>query len=241
MGPRIVFVGGGSHQWTPTLVLDIANTPSLTDAEIVLDDLDGARLPRMAVDLDVSARHGLFMPGGDTVGPAGISRALRNIPALLSIARDMETACPDAWMLNLTNPMTTRCRAVTRETSIKTAGLCHEVLIMRLSCAGLLDAAPSEIDPVVTGVNHLPVVTELRVGGSDDGLARLLDLVEGRADASAPLPWGNAVRAPRPVGPGQMGDEHLPHTTWTKQTLLDGELVDALLAGTARWLPQFAT
>ena len=54
-------------------------------------------------------------------------RALRNIPVLVGIARDMEELCPDAWMLNITNPMTTLCRAMTRETSIKTVGLCHEI------------------------------------------------------------------------------------------------------------------
>ena len=54
-------------------------------------------------------------------------RALRNIPVLVGIARDMEELCPDAWMLNITNPMTTLCRAMTHETSIKTVGLCHEI------------------------------------------------------------------------------------------------------------------
>ena len=55
-------------------------------------------------------------------------RALRNIPVLVGIARDMAEICPDAWMLNITNPMTTLCRAVTRETDVKTVGLCHEIV-----------------------------------------------------------------------------------------------------------------
>ena len=64
---------------------------------------------------------------GDSVGPGGIMRALRNIPVLVGIARDMEELCPDAWMLNITNPMTTLCRSMTHETGIKTVGLCHEI------------------------------------------------------------------------------------------------------------------
>ena len=59
----------------------------------------------------------------------GIMRALRSIPVYLGIARDIEELCSDAWLLTVSNPMTALCRAVTRETSIKTVGLCHEVTI----------------------------------------------------------------------------------------------------------------
>ena len=98
---------------------------------------------------------------GDTVGPGGINRALRNIPVLVGIARDMEAVCPDAWMLNITNPMTTLCRAVTRETAIKTVGLCHEVTMAQFTLSQLLDADFRDIDLTVTGVNHLPIVTDI--------------------------------------------------------------------------------
>ncbi len=139
MGPRIAIVGGGSNQWVPILVEDIANTPALAAAEIVLADIHGSKLPKMAryvehvarlkgvplsvrtttdqiealdgadfvivcistggldtmaIDLDIGARHGMRMLIGDTVGPCGISRALRNVPVLLDIARDMERVCP---------------------------------------------------------------------------------------------------------------------------------------------------
>ena len=73
----------------------------------------------MRHDLEIPERHGIKQSVGDTVGPGGIMRALRNIPVLVGIARDMEELCPDAWMLNITNPMTTLCRAVTRETTVQ--------------------------------------------------------------------------------------------------------------------------
>ena len=88
---------------------------------------------------------------------------------LVGIARDMEELCPDAWMLNITNPMTTLCRAVTRETTIKTVGLCHEVADRAVLLSLLLDADFRAIELEVTGVNHLPIITALRVDG-DDGL-----------------------------------------------------------------------
>lgn len=233
MAPRIVIVGGGSYQWAPTLLLDVANTPALHDAELVLMDVDPAPLPKMVDlveriaklrgvdlhatattdrraalegadfvvvtistggfasmrhDLEVPARHGIRQSVGDTVGPGGVSRALRNIPVLVGIARDMEQLCPDAWMLNITNPMTALCRAVTRETSIQTVGLCHEVTITRHVLASLLGVEAGDLDLTVTGVNHFPVVTAVRVDGRD-GLAELRDLAEHADErADEPLP-----------------------------------------------------
>jgi alpha-galactosidase len=223
-GPRIAFVGGGSRQWIPTLVADVALTPSLHEAEIVLEDVDAGRLPQveayvehvarglgtgitvrsttdqlnaldgadfvvvcvstgglesMRFDLEVPVRHGITMPHGDTVGPSGICRSLRNVPVLLDVARDMEAvAAPGAWMLNLTNPMTVLCRAVARETAVPVVGLCHEVTIMQGVLCGLLGARAEELDVLVAGVNHLPVVTEVTV----DGAPRLLDLRDALDD-----------------------------------------------------------
>jgi alpha-galactosidase len=237
MGPRIVVIGGGSFQWVPKLFCDLANTASLADAEVVLEDVAAEPLADMADfaqqiverarvgitvrattdqraalegadyvvvcistggfgsmqhDLAVPERHGLRQSVGDTVGPGGISRALRNIPVLLGIARDMEALCPDAWLLNITNPMTALCRAVTRETSIKTVGLCHEVTMAQFTLSQLLDADFRDFDLTVTGVNHLPMVTEMRIGG-DDGFARLHELLadaDARGDEPAHLPEG---------------------------------------------------
>src|SRR5581483_5983205 len=224
---KIVIVGGGSYQWVPTLTTDLALTPSVRGAEIVLEDIDGARLARtapvvehiseltgagfkvrtttsqrdalqgadfvlvnittggfasMALDLDIPWRYGIRQPGGDTMGPGGINRALRNVSVLAGIARDMEECCPGAWLLNLTNPMTALCRAATKTTAIKTVGLCHEVTNFRGVLTLLTGADWNRIDFSVTGVNHVPVVTDIDLGDGRDGIAYLRDIVEGRVD-----------------------------------------------------------
>jgi alpha-galactosidase len=250
---KIVIVGGGSFQWVPTLVTDLALTPSVRGAEIVLEDIDAARLARttplaqhisdligagftvgattdqrqalrgadfvmvnittggfesMALDLDIPWRHGIHQPGGDTLGPGGISRALRNVPVMVGIARDMEECCPDAWLLNLTNPMSALCRAVTKMTSIKTIGLCHEVTNFLGVLTLLTGANWNAIELSVTGVNHVPVVTAIDLGDGRDGLGYLRDIVEGRVDLDIDL--GFDLGADLHERPGSFGEERVP-------------------------------
>ena len=100
---------------------------ALDGADFVIVTISTGGFDSMAVDLDVPARYGIRQSVGDTVGPGGINRSLRNIPVLVGVAEDMGKVCPDAWMLNITNPMTCLTRAVCRQTAIKTVGLCHEV------------------------------------------------------------------------------------------------------------------
>ena len=78
-------------------------------------------------DIEIPKKYGVDTNIGDTRGPSGIFRALRTMPVMLDICRDMERVCPDAILLNYTNPMARLCRAMQRETKIKVTGLCHSV------------------------------------------------------------------------------------------------------------------
>jgi alpha-galactosidase len=162
---------------------------SLEGADFVIVTISTGGFDSMAADLEVPARHGIRQSVGDTVGPGGISRSLRNVPVLVGVAQDMEAICPDAWMLNITNPMTCLTRAVCRQTAVKAVGLCHEVGNWTMDLAIALGKTHEAVQPTVAGVNHFPVVTALEVDGAD-GFAILADMVEeaGGLTALAPHP-----------------------------------------------------
>src|SRR5262245_29677831 len=174
---------------------------ALAGADFVTVCISTGGLDSMACDLDVSARFGLPLPIGDTVGPAGISRALRNVPVLVGIARAMERHCPDAWMLNVTNPLTALTRAVTRETAINAVGLCHEVQNCRFFVSQMLDASYGDVELRVTGVNHLPLIVGIEVDGRDR-FADLVDVAHERVDLDVPLPFLDRVFAGPVVSTG---------------------------------------
>jgi alpha-galactosidase/6-phospho-beta-glucosidase family protein len=154
---------------------------ALDGADFVIVCISTGGFRSMAVDLEVPARHGITQTVGDTVGPGGINRALRNVPVLVGIGKAMEEHCPDAWMFNITNPMTCLTRSVCRETSIKTVGLCHEVGNFCMDFAIALGRPFEAVSCSVTGINHFPVLTSLELDGADgfDVLRKLVDEVGG--------------------------------------------------------------
>jgi len=162
---------------------------ALEGADFVIVTISTGGFESMRVDLDVPTRYGIRQSVGDTVGPGGINRALRNIPVIADIARDVEDVCPDAWLLNITNPMTVLTRTVTEVSNCKVVGLCHEVGNWCLDVALMLGVPQHAVRPTVSGVNHLPVVPALEIDGGD-GIAVLRELVDevGGLQALRPAP-----------------------------------------------------
>ena len=162
---------------------------ALEGADFVIVTISTGGFESMTADLDIPARYGIRQSVGDTVGPGGINRSLRNIPVLVGVAEDMEKVCPDAWLLNITNPMTCLTRSICRQTSIKAVGLCHEVGNWSMDLAIALGKPAEAVRPTVAGVNHFPVVTALDVDGENgfDILHTMVDEAGGLA-ALAPGP-----------------------------------------------------
>jgi alpha-galactosidase len=129
-------------------------------------------------DVRIPEGHGVWQTVGDSVGPGGVFRALRHVPELVAIARDMEDLCPDAWLFNYTNPLTPLVRSVHKTSPIKCVGLCHGVLHTRAAIAHDLGLRPADLGLTAAGLNHLAWVLDLRHGG-EDVYPRFRELVHG--------------------------------------------------------------
>ncbi len=105
-------------------------------------------------DVEIPKRYGVDINVGDTRGPSGIFRALRTIPVMIDIARDIEQVAPRAILLNYTNPMAMLCRALQRETKVTVTGLCHSVQGTAMMLARWIGVPYGEIDYVCAGINH---------------------------------------------------------------------------------------
>jgi alpha-galactosidase len=102
-------------------------TEALPNADFVIVSVAVDRLETWKLDWQIPLKHGVRHVLGENGGPGGLSHALRNIPILLAIAKDIERLAPNAMLLNFTNPMTRLCMAVARETHVRFVGLCHQI------------------------------------------------------------------------------------------------------------------
>jgi len=118
-------------------------------------------------DTDAVEKLGIIMTTGDTVGPSGLSQALRIIPIFVDIAQDMEKYCPDAFLLNHSNPMSAICRAVNKYTSIRAIGYCHNVAGDLRYFAKVLEIPWQELDVTAAGPNHCVWLLDIRHQGRD--------------------------------------------------------------------------
>ncbi len=118
-------------------------------------------------DIMIPMKYGIDINVGDTRGPSGIFRAFRTIPTMLDICQDMEELCPNAIMLNYTNPMAMLCHAMHRKSSIKVTGLCHSVQGTAHMLASWLGIDPFEMDYVSAGINHMSWYVKLEHKGRD--------------------------------------------------------------------------
>jgi alpha-galactosidase len=118
-------------------------------------------------DIEIPKQYGIDINVGDTRGPSGIFRALRTIPKMLEIVRDMEKVCPNAVLLNYTNPMAMLCRAMQGSTQIPVTGLCHSVQGTSTMLAEWIGAPYDEITYTCAGINHQAFYLKYQWKGQD--------------------------------------------------------------------------
>ena len=142
---------------------------ALRNANYVVNAIQvGGYDPCTIIDFEIPKKFGLKQTIADTLGIGGIMRALRTIPVMVDFGHDMEEVCPDAWLLNYTNPMAMLTGAMLRMTNVKTVGLCHSV---QVCASGLLTQLGMEYDDSVqwkiAGINHQAWLLELTKDGVD--------------------------------------------------------------------------
>jgi len=179
--PDRLETGVAIARWTNDAVGAAARISSTLDRRAALEGADyvinmvqvGGHEATL-VDFELPLRHGLRQTIGDTLGVGGIFRALRTIPVLLGTAQDMEEACPDAWLLNYTNPMAMLCWAVYEGSPInRVVGLCHSVQGTTRRLAELVGVPFDEVTFLGAGINHQTFI--LRFERRGENLYPLLD------------------------------------------------------------------
>jgi alpha-galactosidase len=158
-------IAAGNYPATVTATLD--RVEALRDADVVLTTILSGSTEVWRHDIEIPKKYGVDINVGDTRGPSGIFRFLRTLPPMMEIVRDMERVCPNAVLLNYTNPMAMLCGALQRQTSITVTGLCHSVQGSAMMLADWIGAPYDEIDYLCAGINHQAWYLEYRWKGQD--------------------------------------------------------------------------
>jgi alpha-galactosidase len=182
-------------------------------------------------DVFIPRKYGIYAPVGDTVGPGGSSRALRMVPAMVEIARDVLDLAPKALFFNYSNPMAVICRAVHKATGANVIGLCHGVQRVASIIAEFLDETLSDMQYTAIGINHLTWFTQVAFRGKD-AMPRLCEFARQR------IAWG----VPNGLMPGYpfAAMDWPQHNLFSLELLLRfGAIPSALDRHVTEFFPQF--
>jgi alpha-galactosidase len=131
----------------------------------------------LAIDQGIPLEYGLDQSVADTIGPGGVFKALRTVPALLDICEDIERACPDALLLQYTNPMAMACWAIAEATDVQAVGLCHSVQRTTEQLAEYIGVPRESVSAWVAGINHMAWFLRFEHDG-EDAYPELWDALE---------------------------------------------------------------
>ena len=150
----------------PRVTASLDRRETLDGADYVINSVQVGGHAATVRDYEIPARHGVRQTIGDTLGIGGIVRTLRTAPVMLGIGNDMAEVCPDAWLLNYTNPMAMICQLVYQGTpQQKVVGLCHSVQGTTEMLAELCGVPVSEVTFFGAGINHQTFLYRLEHAG----------------------------------------------------------------------------
>lgn len=162
--------------------LTLNREEALKDADFVTTQLRVGFLEARITDERIPLKYGVL--GQETTGPGGFMKAQRTIPVLLDICRDMEKWCPNAWLINFTNPAGIVTEAITRHSNIKTIGICSGANSMMMDIAKAYDVEKSAVDTRIIGLNHLIFADRIAIHGEDKTDDFINKLAQGSASNS---------------------------------------------------------
>ena len=137
-------------------------TKALPDAEFVIVSIAVDRNERWKLDWEIPLKYGVKHTLGENGGPGGLFHCMRNIPIILDICHDMEHLCPDALMLNFTNPVPRICMAIDRYTNVKAVGLCHGIGGQLWRLSQVMGVSQDNLDAKAAGLNHFTWILDFR-------------------------------------------------------------------------------
>ncbi len=163
IGEKLVERSG--REWAVEATTD--RVEALPGCDYVINTIEVAGLRNVQPDYEIPLKYGVDQCIGDTIGPGGIFKMLRTGPTWLDILRDVERLCPDAVVMNYTNPMSALTLLALRATKLQVVGLCHSVQGTSRQLATYLDLPYEELRFRCGGINHLAWFTELTHHGQD--------------------------------------------------------------------------
>lgn len=139
----------------------------IADSDFVINQIEVSGLETVRLDYEIPLKYGVKQCIGDTLGPGGLFKTLRTLPAWIEIVRDIEDLAPGAMILNYTNPMSAVVLATTRITDLPVVGLCHSVQGTSRKLAEMLGVPYEELKWECAGINHMAWFTTLEHNGQD--------------------------------------------------------------------------
>ena len=141
---------------------------ALDGCDYVVTSFDRDRAATWLKDLEIPMRYGVHQYMGENGGPGGQAHAMRNITVFMDICRDMHELCPNAWVMNFTNPMSFVCTYLNRYGGVPALGFCHQVHGSFGVVAEMLGMEPGELQVITAGVNHFNWLIDIRKRGAGE-------------------------------------------------------------------------
>jgi alpha-galactosidase len=167
-----------NREWDAELTIESSTHREdvLPGADFVIVSIEaGPREGLWRRDWEIPLQFGVRQPYGENGGPGGLAHTLRQVPQVLAIAQDMERFCPDAWLINFSNPLPRLCLAVSRYSRIRAVGLCHQVNVAYMMAGvALADRFGVDVPPGLSSDAHPDVWP--KAGHLADQMKPLIDV-----------------------------------------------------------------